>query len=216
MTEKKTGILFDLDGTLWDPSSAAAASWNIVLDRYEDAVRKATPEWMHRLMGKTMTEIEKIFLDYLPPVRRHELMNECFEYENTYIAEHGGTLFDGVKKTLEVLHADYHLSVVSNCQEGYIPSFFKAHGMNHYFDDYEENGRTGKNKAGNIRLVIERNRLEHAVYVGDTMGDYNSAMEAGIPFIHASYGFGEVPEGIPKVMDISQVPQIMETMIWLP
>jgi phosphoglycolate phosphatase len=34
------------------------------------------------------------------------------------------------------------------------------------------------------------------VYVGDTMGDYNAATQAGVPFIFADYGFGKVPEGM--------------------
>ena len=209
MSEKKKGILFDLDGTLWDSSNAVVESWNVVLDKYEDTTRKATIEWMQRLMGKTMIDIENAFLDYLSPARRHEVMKECLTYENEYIAEHGGILFEGVRETLEILKKDYHLSIVSNCQEGYIPAFFKAHGMEQYFDDYEENGRTGLDKAGNIRLVVERNHLEHAIYVGDTMGDYTSAAEAGIPFIHAAYGYGEVPEGTPKITDICQLPQIV-------
>ena len=82
MSEKQYGILFDLDGTLWDSSDAVVKAWNTVLDKYADATRKATTEWMQRLMGKTMLDIENIFLDYLSPARRHELMLECMEYEN--------------------------------------------------------------------------------------------------------------------------------------
>lgn len=44
---------------------------------------------------------------------------------------------------------------------------------------------------------MERNQLKSAVYVGDTEGDENAAHTAGIPFIHAAYGFGKAknPEG---------------------
>jgi hypothetical protein len=31
------------------------------------------------------------------------------------------------------------------------------------------------------------------------MGDYTAAASAGCHFIHASYGFGEVPEGTPAI-----------------
>ena len=213
MNKKKKGILFDLDGTLWDSSAAVVDAWNVVLGRYEDATRKATIGWMQKLMGKNMQEIEDLFLDYLPPERRHAVMQECFTYENEYISEYGGILFEGVRETLELLKKDYHLSVVSNCQEGYIPAFFKAHDMAGYFDDYEEHGRTGMEKADNIRLVVQRNHLEYAVYVGDTMGDFASAAEAGIPFIHAAYGYGEVPEGTLKITDICQLPLAVSSVI---
>ena len=43
-------------------------------------------------------------------------------------------------------------------------------------------------------MIAERNHLKHPVYVGDTIGDYNACQEAGVPFVFAAYGFGEVPE----------------------
>ena len=42
-----------------------------------------------------------------------------------------------------------------------------------------------------LRLETLPNHLQHAVYVGDTDGDYKATREAGIPFVHAAYGFGQ-------------------------
>ncbi|MNN86467.1 Phosphoglycolate phosphatase [compost metagenome] len=41
---------------------------------------------------------------------------------------------------------------------------------------------------------MQRNNLESPVYVGDTAGDLKAAAFAGIPFVFASYGFGEVSD----------------------
>ena len=41
----------------------------------------------------------------------------------------------------------------------------------------------------------ERNIPGSTCYVGDTAGDQKAAKWAGIPFIYASYGFGQVDEG---------------------
>ena len=206
------GIIFDLDGTLWDSSQSVVNSWNEVLCKYPDAVRPASTEWMHRLMGKTMTDIENIFFDYLPEERRHALMQECMEHENEYISKHGGVLFPKLSETLSLLHRDYHLSIVSNCQTGYIPAFFEAHGLGSYFDDYEEFGRTGLEKTDNIKLVVQRNKLDQAVYVGDTQGDFESTMMAGLPFIHAAYGFGTAPDYVPGIHEISELPATAEKL----
>ena len=206
----KKGIIFDLDGTLWDSSQAVVDAWNDILKDEPDVTRLADLDWMQRLMGKTMKDIEDEFFDYLPEKRRSGLMKRCLDHENKYIAENGGELFPGLSEVLGKLHEKYHLSIVSNCQEGYIPAFFAAHGTETFFDDYEENGRTGLVKADNIRLVVERNGLEKAVYVGDTLGDYNSTMQAGLPFIHAAYGFGKVPEGTPFIGDIRELPERVE------
>ena len=45
-------------------------------------------------------------------------------------------------------------------------------------------------KADNIRLAVSRFNLKSPVYIGDTTGDEEAAADAGIPFIHAAYGFG--------------------------
>ena len=41
---------------------------------------------------------------------------------------------------------------------------------------------------------MKENHLKNPVYVGDTQGDANACREAGIPFILAEYGFGDVPD----------------------
>jgi len=41
---------------------------------------------------------------------------------------------------------------------------------------------------------MERNKLLKPVYVGDTEGDLKASRYAGIPFVYAKYGFGNVSE----------------------
>lgn len=195
----KKGIIFDLDGTLWDSSKAVADSWNECLDQIPGNKYHMTYEFMMQLMGKTMVEIAKLFFVDETEERGMELMDLCMDYENEYIAKHGGILYPKLRETLEKLKDNYFLAIVSNCQDGYIQAFMKYHELEDLFDDYESFGKTKLLKGDNIKLVVERNQLKKAVYVGDVMGDYNSTMEAGLPFIHAAYGFGTVPEGTPKI-----------------
>ena len=66
-----------------------------------------------------------------------------------------------------------------------------------------------KDKGSNIRLCVERNALDRAVYVGDTEGDLNSSRKAGTDFIYAEYGFGEVDskaEGVPAIHRFEELP----------
>lgn len=71
-------------------------------------------------------------------------------------------------------------------------AFLKKTNLKEYITDFECFGNTGKSKGENIKLIIERNHLENPVYVGDTTGDKESAAYGGIPFIYATYGFGNV------------------------
>ena len=81
------------------------------------------------------------------------------------------------------------------------------------FEDYECPGRTGLLKADNIRLVCERNHLDAAVYVGDTDGDYNATCKAGVPFIHAAYGYGKPHDPTPSVRRFDALPEIIKEIL---
>lgn len=210
----KKGILFDLDGTLWDSAQAVADSWNEALEKFTDVPYRTSKEQMYTFMGHTMEDIAIKFFNGETKERALELIDICAVYENDYIAAHGGKLFDGVIETLKTLKDEgYFLAIVSNCQTGYIEAFLKYYKLDGYFDDTENYGRTLKDKDVNIRLVVDRNNLDKAVYVGDIMSDYNSTMKAGLPFIHAAYGFGNVPEGTPFINHITELPEVVKKVI---
>ena len=189
---KIDSIIFDLDGTLWDSTEGVSKTWSLVLNKYDYERKEVTVEDLHSCMGKQLDEIGKILFPKLSSEVRKNLMNECCTLENEYLVEHGGVLYAKVEETLKELSKKYKLFVVSNCQDGYIECFFKAHKLDKYFTDYECPGRTGLSKGENNKLVIERNNLKKPVYVGDTEGDAESAKVAGIPFVFAKYGFGSV------------------------
>ncbi len=201
-------VLFDLDGTLWDASASVAESFNIALSRL-DLDRRITQEEMMHEMGKTLEEIAHVYFDCIDPERAVGIMRYCTAYENSYIETHGGNLYEGLRETLEELKSmGLKLACVSNCQSGYIEAFLKYHELGDLFDDKECWGDTGKLKADNIALVVKRNGLkpEECIYVGDTMGDYTSAMQAGTRFIHSAYGYGTVPEGTASIEKITELP----------
>lgn len=209
---KKKAIIFDLDGTLWDSAQAVVDSWNEKITYFPDIDYYITMEQMYGYMGKTMEEIGLSFFNTVSRERALELLKICMDYENLYIEEHGGILFEGLEETLAALKEEYFLAIVSNCQEGYIEAFLKHHKLEKYFDDTENYGRTKRCKGDNIKLLVERNNVD-AVYVGDTMGDYDATMQACLPFIHAAYGFGTVPEGTAKIDDIRELPEKVKEIL---
>lgn len=203
----KQGILFDLDGTLWDSGEAVVASWNEILDKLPDVDRHLTIEDMHSYMGLPMDEIgRRCFAGQgLTEERIAEIMKACELHENDYIQKHGGILFPRLESVLQDLAKDYFLAIVSNCQVGYIEAFLEYHKLSSYFSDFESYGNTGLQKGDNIRLVCERNHLDKAVYLGDIQGDYDSACKAGIPFILAGYGFGTVDADVPVIDSLTEL-----------
>lgn len=189
-------IIFDMDGTLWNSTSEVAVAFNKVLkEKHPEVTDEVTAERLQSLFG---LPLDVIAVQLFASVDEHsavKIMGECCDYECEFLAENGATLYEGLEDTLSKLSKKYKLIIVSNCQEGYIQCFFRAYPeLEQYFIDFEYPGRSGKLKADNIRLVIERNHLQNPVYVGDTQGDATAASEAGVPFVFARYGFGDVSE----------------------
>ena len=205
-------VIFDLDGTLWDSAESVAESWNLVIDR-EGLGFSLTADDIRRNMGKTMNQIADDLFGHLEEADRYALARKCEVFENEYISVHGGQLFDGVRETLDQLYtAGVKMSIVSNCQEGYIPAFIRSMNMARYFADYEEWGRSGLLKADNIRLVMKRNGTDRAVYVGDIQKDADASAEAGVPCIWASYGFGHIEDPAGTLKSFRELPQVLKDL----
>lgn len=187
-------IIFDLDGTLWDSTHVIASAWDkIVKEKYNPAM-DITPEVLKSHFGKTLPNIAKALFTKIPTEQQLELIDECCEAEHRALLATPPDVYDRVEHTLSYLSQKYKLFIVSNCQAGYIEVFLKATGLGAYFTDHLCPGDTGLEKAYNIQEIIRRNNLKHPVYVGDTAGDHAASKESGIPFVFASYGFGQTED----------------------
>lgn len=202
---EKKAVIFDLDGTLWDSSSQVTKAWNTALSGYPELHVHLTDNDMKRFMGKTLDAIGEMMLPDVERSRREEIMKRCCAEEDAFLRAHGAKLYDGLLETLAALKRKYELFIVSNSQDGYIQCFLEYYRLHGFFTDFEMSGRTGLKKGENIRLVMRRNGIGEAVYVGDTKLDQEAADLAGIPFIHAAYGFGK-PEGdAPKIRKLCEL-----------
>ncbi|MEG2058491.1 MAG: HAD family hydrolase [Lachnospiraceae bacterium] len=202
------GIIFDLDGTLWDAVEEITQSWNLELEEHSQITTRITKEEMQAYMGKTMDKFTALF----PEIEQEEaieLLERCCIRENSYLEIHPGRLYPRELETLTQLKENNPLFIVSNCHSGYIEAYQQAYHLKELFQDIECFGSTGKQKAENIRIVMERNHITEAIYIGDTQGDYQAAKEAGVKFIHAAYGFGKVPEAEESVGSIEELIHIL-------
>ena len=206
---KTDGILFDLDGTLWDACRVVSESWGETLRRMYGITQGPDPKQVRGIMGMTAEEITAaLFSQY--GARAREICLACIHGENDYIADHGGDLYPGVRETVQALARRYPLFIVSNCLDGYIECFLKSSGLTPCFRDHVCEGSTGLKKAGNIALLAARYGLKSPVYVGDTVMDERSAREAGCPFIHAAYGFGAAERPDAVITSPAELPALLE------
>lgn len=209
----KKGIIFDMDGTLWDSAENVAKSWCVALEKCGYGHCKVTKEDMYRVMGKTMDKIAEELFPFAKGEEQKRLLKECCVIENDYLREQGGELYPKLRETMETLKEKYHLYIVSNCQAGYIEAFLDYYRFHDLFEDIECYGNNDLPKGENIRLIAGRNHLDKGVYVGDIQGDYDATRLAGLPFIHAAYGFGTIDAEVPRIHSLEElievVPQVL-------
>lgn len=205
-------IIFDLDGTLWDTSDTVVRIWNEVLSEKCPSL-KMTKEIMSSLMGKNKAQFMDDFFVGVEKDEAERLISEIFAHEQEYLIEHGANMYDGVIDTLNELKEDYDLAIVSNCQSGYLNAFLTHYKLNELMTDYECAGSSPLSKGENIELVVKRNGFEKAIYVGDTKSDESAAKEAGLPFVYASYGFGDVDEYAAVINSFEEIKRVAEKLL---
>ena len=186
------GIIFDVDGTLWDSTDVVAIAYNLILEKYTDT--RVDGARLKQLFGKPMDVIFQSLIPDATEEERKDIVEQCLIAEEEQIEEKHPVPYDGVKEMLQILSEKYPLFIVSNCQCGYIEQFLRLTGNEKYITDTLCFGQTGTSKGQTILKLMEKNNLKHSVYVGDTQGDADACKEAGIPFIFAEYGFGSVKE----------------------
>jgi phosphoglycolate phosphatase len=211
LKDKFDSIIFDLDGTLWDSSETVTRAWQTALSKVPYMHHEVmTRERVRSITGMTYDNIFEKLFPTLNAAQRAEVQHECSVAELDILHKQGGTLYPNLAETLTYLRQKYKLYIVSNCQSGYIELFLDLHHMHPYFLAHQCYGTKGNPKADNIRDIVTDHNLLNPVYVGDTMGDYDAATKAGVPFIFAAYGFGEVLSG--QVATINSFNELMQLL----
>lgn len=188
---KIDSIILDVDGTIWNTTGIVASAWNKVIDENFPQVSHVTADILKGQFGKTMDVIADNLFGVLSAEEKKLLMEKCcIEEQKALLSNTENITYKGVIKTLQKLSKRVPLFIVSNCQKGYIELVIEKNGITDLIKDFECFGNNGNSKDENIRLILKRNGLENPVYVGDTQGDYEACIKAGVPFVWAAYGFG--------------------------
>jgi len=204
------GIIFDVDGTIWDTTKVIAKAWTNAIRDHSDLGITITQADLGNLFGKTMEEIYSTIFPGLSMKERDWITERCIEYEHEALEQESGELYDGIIEVIQTLATKYPLYVVSNCQSGYIELMLQVTGLKDYFQDHLCFGDTLQPKTYTIPKIMERNGLKKAIYIGDILGDFQACEEIGIPFIHVTYGFGKVEDAKWKVDHASELVDMVE------
>lgn len=179
----KTGILFDLDGTLLDTLGDLHAAVNHVLDEFGYPLR--TIEEVCRFVGNGAAQLIRLAVpadaDWKPVLAAFQ----------TYYANHCDILtapYAGIPEALVVLGEKYPLAVVSNKPDQAVKELAKV-----YFPTLYARGESvdcpRKPAPDMVFKAMEAIGVDHCVYVGDSDVDILTAKNAAVPCLSVTWGF---------------------------
>lgn len=206
---KKEGIIFDLDGTLWEVTDRTYESVNKITKMHN--LKEVTYETICSVFGLNKEEAARLYFPYLNIEESIKLIDEIAVININNLKEYGGNVYKNLEDVLKTMKKDYELFIVSNTgHKEYIEAFLISSKLGKYFTDYVAASELNITKAEGIRKIIKEYELDKYVYVGDTKKDLESTIEAKVPFIQAKYGYGKDLKTEYAIEEIKELPEIVE------
>ncbi len=139
---KSDGIIFDMDGTLWDAVDSYATIWNRAIADMRLDVPPVRRPALEKMMGLPLDRIYDGLIG-LPEVSG-PFMALLERLESEMMPRLGGRLYPGVRETLEALRAGgARLFMVSNCGPDGLPNFLEYTGLGELMTDCLSLGENG-------------------------------------------------------------------------
>ena len=207
------GIIFDVDGTIWDATEVVARTWTHYVKEHTQLNTVITAPMLKSLFGQLLPDISRQLFPSLSQEDQLKLIDILCKKEHEALKKEGAPVYENMEEVLKELSGRFPLFIVSNCQKGYIEVLMRSCNLEEYITDIECYGNTGLSKADNISMVIQRNHLDQSFYVGDTAMDAEAAAGAGIPFVHAAYGFGQVNGAEAVIREFGELLQLSRKLL---
>jgi phosphoglycolate phosphatase-like HAD superfamily hydrolase len=199
-------IVFDFDGVLVDSVNIKEKIFGALYVEYGEEVVKKVMEH-HRCNGgiSRFDKFRYYHQEYLGII----LLPDDIDYLNKKFSKLVMKLvinadeMPGVEQTLISLHHLLSLHVISATPEAELEQIIVARQMRHFFSSIHG---SPQKKSSHIINIIEQNGYEkrRVLMIGDTMTDYESAVEAGIDFLGyvPVEGNNVFPEYVPIISDM--------------
>lgn len=184
-------IIFDVDGTLFDTRNGIIQALNYVLKvRGRSEIKK---------------EDEAIYIG--PPIKKSLMEYQGMEeseadeatvlYRKSYVEKFisNSVWYDGAVETLEELKSNgCMLGIATMKTMPQLEALIRDFQCGELFSVLKAAKEDGSLSKAQMLKDIKEEHLEADGYimVGDTMGDYKAAKEAGYDFVAADYGYGDI------------------------
>ena len=183
----KTGIIFDLDGTLLDSLEDLHRCVNYILRQYGCPERSM--EEIRQFVGNGARQLIRLSLpgrEDDPPLE--EVLEAYQTYYNATCNEGTTCAYPGILEALAAIREKYPVAVVSNKPDEAVRTLCRD-----FFGDVYARGVTEdcprKPQPDMVYRTMETIGVDRCIYVGDSEVDVETAKNAGVPCISVLWGF---------------------------
>ncbi len=183
----KTGILFDLDGTLLSTLEDLADAVNYTL-RYFGCPER-TLEEVRTFVGYGA---ENLLRSALPGNENDPALAEVMPVYQAYYATHSKIKtrpYDGILEALAEIYKEFPIAVVSNKPDIATKPLCKEYFGEDIFALGEKSDCPRKPAPDMLLKAMEEIGVERCIYVGDSEVDVQTARNAGVPCLSVLWGF---------------------------
>ena len=182
----KTGLLFDLDGTLLDTLEDLLDATNHALTQHGFPLR--TLEQLRAVVGNgAANQIRKS----LPPETPEERVAQVLATYKAYYAEHCQIKtgpYPGIPAVLEALAKKYPIAIVSNKPDAAVKALC-ADWFPGIYALGEQAGLPRKPAPDMVYRAMEAIGAKSCIYIGDSEVDILTAQNAQVPCLTVTWGF---------------------------
>ncbi|MGI9295157.1 MAG: HAD family hydrolase [Pseudomonadales bacterium] len=185
-------IVFDLDGTISDPSLGITNCFNHALESHGFPLVPANV--VAREIGPPLDET---FLKLASSIVPSDVERLIATYRERY-AETGfseNTMYPGIPSTLAHLRdAGINLGVCTSKRRDFAEKILTLFGLDGYFS-FVSGGDVGITKGFQLAQLVDSQTIDdRAVMVGDRAVDIKAAQENGLHSVGVLWGFGDYAE----------------------
>lgn len=188
----KTGIIFDLDGTLLDSLEDLHRCTNYILRQFGCPERSL--QEIRSFLGNGARRLIELSLPGKqddPPL--DQVLEAYHTYYNATCNEGGTRAYPGIPEALAAIREKYPVAVVSNKPDEAVRELCRD-----FFGDIYARGVTPdcprKPHADMVHRAMEAIGVDRCIYVGDSEVDVATAKNAGVPCLTVLWGFRDRQE----------------------
>ena len=191
-TSKRSALVFDLDGTISDPSLGITRSFNHALRSH--GLPEVPDELIQQEIGPPLDET---FLKLAPGTSARDVGALISTYRQRYseIGYSENTLYPEIPPALEQLkQIGIPLGVCTSKRRDFAIKILSLFGLGGYFD-FVDGGDVGISKQSQLAGLVQCQDIDdRAIMIGDRSVDILSARANGLRAVGVLWGFGDYQE----------------------